>query len=304
MPMRRSFVRWGAALVAGSLLGAVGLPARATPGGWSVASDDAGMVQREDDELPAAITRGALVKSFAKLDARTLTGKVGLAVTPCARGGKRAGETMTFGKVRTGPAWSTSKVLVAVAALNKQDTRGSRELARSAITWSDNESARLLRRILGGSDSYTKAMAKTLRNYYPRAEIPEFPLQFGFLEWSLESQAVFMGGLAGAKDPQARHVLELMGEIVQSHRWGLGKIEAKGLDTAFKGGWYPWGDQPTSYQVRQMGVIRSNTGCWAVAMASFNDAGFAAATSDLNAMARWVRRSLDKFPAGKAPTLP
>jgi hypothetical protein len=232
-----------------------------------------------------------------------VTGKVGLAVTPCAPAGSRAAETVTLGTWTKGHAWSTAKVPVAIASLKARYTPANKALTKKSIRYSDNEATSRQRASLG---SWKQAVA-TLRskvlkpNGVNRAikSTSSPPNGFGMWVWSLEDQAVFGAGIAAKRGKQTTYVLAQMRHVTASQRWGLGKISG----AAFKGGWGVEGNGRSLS--RQFGVIRRSGGaCWAVAIASDNAKGLYAANKDLTIMARWLNKHLGEFPAGSAPALP
>src|SRR5690606_27762214 len=74
----------------------------------------------------------ALAADFTLLESLS-PGKLGLAVMPV--GGSRA---TVMGELTSGPAWSTIKIPIAVAAL-RNDPDGLLDYAEAAITYSDND---------------------------------------------------------------------------------------------------------------------------------------------------------------------
>jgi hypothetical protein len=84
-------------------------------------------------------------------------------------------------------------------------------------------------------------------------------------------------------------VLDLMGQITSSQRWGMGTLANT---VAFKGGWGP--DTDGAYLVRQMAVVHLGDGTRiGLALAARPaDGSFATGVSDLNALARWVAANI------------
>lgn len=160
-----------------------------------------------------------------------------------------------------GPAWSTIKVPLAVAALRHQTSDTS--VLSAAITASDNAAAEqlwsdlgqptvaagLVEEVLAASGDSTQVQSRRIR--------PEFSA-FGQTQWPLSEQARFLS--SAVCDSRNQPVLTLMRQITAGQRWGLGVLPA----TAFKGG---WGPSPTGqYLVRQIGVVDSPAGQSVVAL--------------------------------------
>ena len=143
-----------------------------------------------------------------------------------------------LGTVDGGVAWSTSKVPIAMAAI-EAGTANANDL-RQAITASDNAAAERLWSGLGpptkaarladaqlraAGDASTRMEATTLRSEFTA---------FGQTAWGVADQARFVAGMACTKTgPQ---VLRLMGQVIPGQRWGLGRT---GAAAQMKGGWGP-----------------------------------------------------------------
>lgn len=223
-----------------------------------------------DADLDAAVTR---------LDDAT-PGSLGVALTPVG-----GGTTVVGGRERADLAWSTIKVPIAVAALQVSGSQSTHDLARRAITASDNSAASALyaRTSAGGVDSVLRAGgdAHTATN----------ASRFGLTAWRIEDQSRFAASLPCRSEAAA--VYELMGQIDPSQQWGLGTIDG----TRFKGG---WGDQTDGSLSRQLGVVPlGSRGAVAVSIVSRTPAGGVSANRDLDALARMLRDNADRLPAGR-----
>ncbi|KQB84807.1 hypothetical protein [Corynebacterium lowii] len=161
--------------------------------------------------------------------------------------------------VGAGPAWSTSKVPLAVAALRAfpEDAQVA-ENVRTALTASDNEAAAFLWEALGTPEEAGAAVEAVLReggDDHTRVETrkvrPEFSA-FGQTHWAVADQAAFATALPDVKGAQP--VLEAMGQVIPEQSYGLGTIEGM----RFKGGWGPGVDG--AYTARQMGVLSTPCG--------------------------------------------
>lgn len=185
----------------------------------------------------------------------------------------------------TGPAWSTAKVPVAVAAIAQDpgDQR-LRDLASAAIRLSDNASAEALWASLGDpqtAGAQTQAVVRGLGDRHTVVQWerirPPFTA-FGQTQWALADQAVAAAGLPCLAS--AAPVLDLMGRIDPSQAFGLGHVPG----ARFKGGWGP--DPSGRYLTRQFGVIGAGSGHVGVAIAAQPAAGsFEAGQGALSLMA-------------------
>ena len=196
---------------------------------------------------PARASRRATILSagdraaFARLDA-ALGGQQGLAVSGLGLG--RPVERI--GSLRTGVAWSTSKVPIAMAVLAAGLGDSERDDLTAAITASDNAAATRLWDALGGGPQAAQAAdAQLAQAGDRRTRIESRDLAgpgytpFGQTTWSLTDQTRFSAGMSctGA----GPEVLGLMGRVVASQRWGLG---AAGVAAELKGGWGPGEPSP------------------------------------------------------------
>jgi hypothetical protein len=232
-----------------------------------------------------------LTESFVALS-QSLKADVGLAIGPTGV----LGSAIIFGGWTAGPAWSTSKVPVVIAAMREQNLSTPSTTMRNAITASDNDAAERVWDSLGDPDMAAQKVDAILREAGDPTVVqasrirPEYTA-FGQTIWSLTDQERFLA--KAACDSRNASVLDMMTHIEASQRWGLGTIQG----SAFKGGWGP--STAGKYLVRQFGIVRTPTGTFAVALAaepvtgSFDD-GVAA----LNAIAQWVSSNLQQWPVG------
>ncbi len=239
---------------------------------------------------PGTILPAAAHRSFDTL-ARSLPGEVGLAVS-----GVGAGQPVEqLGPLQTAVAWSTSKVPVAMAAIDAGVGSGSD--LRAAIAASDNAAATRLWDALGGGqtaadaataqlraagDTTTAIESRTLRSGYT---------PFGQTAWALGDQVRFTAGMACLGT--GGQVLGLMHDTIGAQRWGLG---AAGVPAELKGGWGP-GSTPGAdggYLDRQMGVMTIGGTPLAVAIAARpSDGSHESGTSMLTQLAEWVAANAD-----------
>ncbi|MEV0245824.1 hypothetical protein AB0H76_04440 [Nocardia sp. NPDC050712] len=234
---------------------------------------------------------GTLAHSFQQLQAGW-RGHLGLAVMPV--GGS---QMVAFGDWSTGPAWSTMKVPLTLAAVRRNPANAGYN-GTTAITQSDNAAADALWQALGGAQEAAKAVEAVLREggdtktVVPATRTRAEHSSFGQAEWSLAEQVRFASTLPCL--PQASTVLNMMAQIIPAHRWGLGAFSG----AEFKGGWGP--DASGSYLVRQFGVLDTEVGQIAVAFAAQPDSGaFNDGMAALDKMAALLSQHLDELAGGK-----
>jgi len=238
-------------------------------------------------------TPADLAASFARLRPKLGVQAVGLVVEPVG-GGPRT----QLGDWQAGPAWSSMKVPLALAALKQSDTAATRSLVHKAITESDNQAAESLWSQLGSGQTAAHAVDAVLaahgdavtRTQAVRVRPPYTP--FGQTTWSLSRQVTFASVLAcSAAD---RPVLDQMSQVIPAQRWGLGRLPG----AAFKGGWGP--DASGRYLVRQFGLVRLGGHLVAVAIAV--QAGGSGTLDDgvhaLNLLADWMNANLHPTSGG------
>jgi hypothetical protein len=166
---------------------------------------------------------------------------------------------------------------------------------RAAIVNSDNDAAERLWESLGDPATAAGKVGDVLRGYgdptvvESRRTYPPFSA-FGQTDWSLRHAATFVAG--AVCDPQNGPIFALMRQIAPDQQWGLGSLPE---DTQYKGGWGP--SRSGSYLVRQIGVLRTEAGFVAVAMAAEPRSGsFSDGTNDLNKIAAWLNKHTDALP--------
>ena len=189
------------------------------------------------------------------------------------------------------------KVPVAIAmVVTKAKAHPSQDtlrLMRLAITQSDNDAAMALWSRLGAPTSAAARTQAVLRaggdttTVVPSRRLrPQFS-PFGQSNWSLAAQATFAASLSCMANTGP--VLEMMGKVTSSQRWGIGTLSAT---VAFKGGWGPATNG--AYLVRQMAVVRLADGSRIGLAIAARPAGgrFDTGVADLNAIARWFAANI------------
>lgn len=206
----------------------------------------------------------------------------------------------TLGEWHEGPAWSTIKVPLVIAAYREQHTVTDK--MRAAITESDNAAAEALWQSLGAPPIAAQQVEQVLGEtgdptvVESRRLRPEFTA-FGQTDWSLANQVRFLATAFCNKDNGP--IFDLMGRVEPQQSWGIGNIPG----TQFKGG---WGPSPAGrYLVRQFGVLTAPTGKVAVAIAAEPASGsFDDGRRALDETATWLASHLTQLPAGQCQGKP
>lgn len=227
--------------------------------------------------------------SFRQL-AASVDGAIGIAYAPVGA----PNSVRSFGEWRIGPAWSTSKVPVVMAAFNEQGALSS--AMKSAISKSDNVAAEevwaslgepgvaaaKVESILRAAGDPTRVQSEQVRTQYTA---------FGQTMWALSDQAAFASSVAC--DQSVGPVIELMGQIETDQSWGLGQV----LGAKFKGGWGP--SESGAYLVRQFGIVPTPSGEVAVAIAAEPTSGsFEDGLSAVDSITKWLSQHIAEVPTG------
>jgi hypothetical protein len=238
----------------------------------------------------------ALAADFAKLEAG-IHAQIGVVLSPVGAG---PDSQVTLGGWTHGPAWSTSKVPLVIAAMRQQHTDQPTEPMIAAITESDNHAAESIWEGLDANPVAAAGKVDAVLGGYgdhattvesDKSKRPDYTA-FGQTDWSLTNQALFLS--AAACDPRDRPVLDLMGQVESDQQWGLGVIP----NTKIKGGWGP--SLSNRYLVRQIGIVPTPKGLTVVAIAAEPDSGtFPDGTQNLTDIAKWLQSHFDDLPAGQ-----
>jgi hypothetical protein len=229
---------------------------------------------------------------LAELQAKLHLDGLGLAYVPVS-----GTATVQYGSWTSGPAWSTMKVPVAIAALDQSgyQSKGTQQLVHTAIRNSDNAAADKLWDQLGRGFLAASAVDQVLRSQGDLATAtqsivlrPGFSA-FGQTDWALTSQVTFAKNLFCGSATSL--VYADMGKISADQRWGLGQIPG----AHFKGGWGP--DPHGKYLVRQFGVVTINGRDVAVALAVRpHDGSFDSGTNALSKVTAWLVDNGERLP--------
>jgi hypothetical protein len=234
----------------------------------------------------------ALATEFGQLET-SLQAKMGIAISVVGD----AQSVTSWGDWQEGPAWSTIKVPLVIAAYRRQEPRQVTDLMKAAITESDNTAAESLWEQLGDPTTAAEQVQQILQQTGDPTTVESRKLRaeysaFGQTNWSLVNQVRFTA--SAFCDSENGPIFDLMSQVTPDQNWGIGKI----AQTQFKGGWGP--SKSDKYLVRQIGVLTTPAGKAAVAIAAEPASGsFDDGTKDLNEVAKWLDNHLGALPAGQ-----
>lgn len=212
------------------------------------------------------------------------------------------GRVVAAGSVTGLPAWSTSKVPLVMAAMDRSPGPEPTVTAgmRAAITRSDNAAAEAIWSSLGAPAAAASAVQQVLRaggdtvtTVQSRKVRPEFSA-FGQTLWEDEPAAGFASRLPCS--PSGRATATLMRSVDADQQWGvsgLGGAQSVGV----KGGWGPGTDG--AYVVRQLAVVQTARGSTGLMMSVRpRDGSLASGRAALTRLGETVRANLGALPAG------
>ncbi|RDH11417.1 hypothetical protein, partial [Tsukamurella pulmonis] len=213
------------------------------------------------------------------------------------------GRVVSAGNATGFPAWSTIKVPLVMAAMERTASPEPVVTAdmRAAITRSDNAAAEAIWSSLGPPAKAGAAVREVLRAGGDRAtEVqvakvrPEYSA-FGQTVWDAGPAATFAARLPCS--PSGRATLALMTGVDANQQWGLfGPVGAQPVGV--KGGWGPGTDG--AYVVRQLAVVRTARGSTGVMLSARPaDGSFASGRAALTRLGEAIRAHLGALPAGR-----
>lgn len=235
--------------------------------------------------------RTALERAVARVP-----GRAGIAV---AGGGRvvAAGETTGF------PAWSTSKVPLVMAAMERAGAPAPTvtNAVRAAIVASDNDAAEAIWSSLGTPAEAAGAMQQVLRaGGDDRTTVqsdkvrPEYSA-FGQTLWEDGPAATFAARLACS--PSGRATAALMREVDADQQWGAYGLRGA-RSVGVKGGWGPGTDG--AYVVRQLAIVTTARGHTGVMLSVRpSDGAFASGRAALTRLAETLQAQIGALPAGQ-----
>jgi hypothetical protein len=243
-----------------------------------------------------ATWQNAMASGFARLAPRLNAQRVGVRVLVLGRT-----DPLSLGSWDSGPAWSTIKIPLSLAALAHTSTASTHALVHRAIEESDNAAADGLWGSLGAGTRAAAAVNRQLaaegdagtRTQSRQVHPPFSP--YGQTDWSLAGQVAFASGLACDRSAPATMVKADMATVTNSQRWGLGQIPG----ARFKGGWGP--DTAGHYLVRQVGLLTRGMQVVVVAVAVLSQDGtFTQGVAALDLVGEWLHDSLHLLPRARA----
>lgn len=253
-------------------------PVRAAPTGQA-----SGRAQPATDPLQAALDRAVA----------RVPGQAGIAVA----GG---GRVVAAGNVTGLPAWSTSKVPLVMAALDRAGTTEPTAAMRAAITRSDNDAAESIWASLGPPAKAGIAVQQVLRAGGDRETVVQFSRvrpeysAFGQTQWDDGPAATFAARLPCS--PSGRTAAALMREVEANQQWGAFGLSGA-QSVGVKGGWGPGTDG--AYVVRQLAVLQTARGYTGVMLSARPaDGAFTSGKAALTRLADTLRDQLGLLPAG------
>lgn len=236
---------------------------------------------------PADPLRAALDRAIARIP-----GQASIAVA----GG---GRVVTAGNVTGFPAWSTSKVPLVMATLERAEKPAATAEMRAAITRSDNAAAEAIWDSLGAPAQAGIAVQQVLREGGDAETVvqsskvrPEYSA-FGQTRWEDGPAATFAARLPCS--PSGRVAAELMREVDANQQWGAFGLRGA-QSVGVKGGWGPGTDG--AYVVRQLAVVQTPRGYTGLMLSALPaDGSFASGKDALTRLAETVRAQLGALPA-------
>ena len=183
------------------------------------------------------------------------------------------------------PAWSTSKIPLALAVIDSGQGEAQTDSIALALEESDNSAADALWTSLGGTDAErADAVTQVLRRAgdgtttVPTEQLAAGFSIFGQTQWTTDAQVGFLSQLPclGGAD----EVIADMGRVDPAQAWGIGSRPG----AVHKSGWGP--SPAGGYMARQLGWYTNAAGQRVlVAMAAQDADGFEAATAVLDRLA-------------------
>lgn len=235
---------------------------------------------------PADPLRAVLDRAVARIPGQASVGVAG------------GGRVVTAGNVTALPAWSTSKVPLVMAALERTPEPAVTADMRAAVTRSDNAAAEAIWESLGAPAKAGIAVQQVLRRGGDAETVVQFSKvrpeysAFGQTQWNDGPAAIFASRLPCS--PSGRSAAELMREVDANQQWGVYGLRGA-QSVAVKGGWGPGTDGV--YVVRQLAVVQTPRGYTGLMLSVRPaDGSFASGKDALTRLAETVRAQLGALP--------
>lgn len=195
--------------------------------------------------------------------------------------------TVDAGELSSGPAWSTVKVPLALAAVSAGVADAG--AVQRALETSDNAAADQLWNALGGGAAAAGAVEQQIAQVSAAPHVPSEVTRpgfsaFGQANWPVKDQAKFAAKLKCVDRDSV--VSTHMAQVTAEQRYGIGRIDGARL----KGGWGP--NEAGAYLTRQLGVADVNGKQVGIAVAAQPaDGSYAAGQGMLDALVQSLTAS-------------
>ena len=279
--------RLAAAFAAVCLCGCAAAPATSTPASSTAATPSGAWSDAAGASLPQGCDTGGLgppdgdeAGIRAAVEAAEASGAAVRMSWYAPDGGIR-----TAGALEDLPAWSTSKIPLALAVIDSGQGEAQADSVALALEESDNSAADALWMSLGGTDAErADAVTQVLRRAgdgtttVPAEQLAAGFSIFGQTQWTTDAQVGFLSQLPCLDG--ADEVIADMGRVDPAQAWGIGSRPG----AVHKSGWGP--SPAGGYMARQLGWYTNPAGQRVlVAMAAQDADGFEAATAVLDRLA-------------------
>ncbi len=176
---------------------------------------------------------------------------------------QRTGGVYGYNPDYTSQSASMAKPMIVSMALRKAATDGGElsaentELARKAITNSDNDAADALWAYAGGRPAYD-ALAKDLGMTESHSDPAK---DFWSWTWTTPHDQVLLahtlanGGSQALTNAQCKFTWDLMGKVQDDQTWGIGQPRSASVATNLKNGWVQFQSTDNLWAVNSMGGV-------------------------------------------------
>ena len=175
------------------------------------------------------------------------------------------GGSYTFNPGYTSQSASMAKPMIVSMALRRAAADGGQlsakntELARKAITNSDNNAADALWAYAGGRPSYD-ALARDLGMTATHSDPAK---DFWSWTWTTPKDQVLLantlanGGSKALTNAQCKFTWDLMGQVQDDQAWGVGQPRSASVAVHLKNGWVPFQSTDNLWAVNSMGGVEA-----------------------------------------------
>ncbi len=235
---------------------------------------------------PASAQSPTWATTFRQLQ-KSLSGPAAVSIT----GYGRADKTVTVGYTSQIDAWSTIKVPLAMAALQRSTSATTRSRVERALRYSDNGAAAELWREIGSNATAAARVNKVLAQKGDTVTKVRYSTSggrssYGRTPWRTSSMGVFMSNMAcGSGAIVRQHLATTAGP-----KWGLKTMPRPLVKNGY-------GPVAGGYLVRQAGIIIGADGRrWGVSV-TVRATSLARGQQDLTRVAGWLKPRIGWIPA-------